>query len=141
MTARDHNRLLGIFFLINGGLSVLGGAIFALIYGGMGTMMLTSVREREAQTVGGIFIILAVVISAMILIFSVFYLVTGWKIYKEAPVGRILGIIASILCIMNFPLGTALGIYGIWFFFGDMGKAFYESGTTSHVPPPPSSWQ
>ncbi|MCO6510566.1 MAG: hypothetical protein J5I65_07205 [Aridibacter famidurans] len=141
MTARDHNRLLGIFFLINGGLSVLGSVIFALIYGGMGTMMLTSVREREAQTVGGIFIILAVVVSAMILIFSVFYLVTGWKIYKEAQIGRVLGIIASILCIMNFPLGTALGIYGIWFFFGDMGKAFYEGGMSTQVPPPPNSWQ
>lgn len=141
MTARDHNRLLGIFFLINGGLSALGGVLIALIYGGMGTMMLTSVREREAQTVGGIFIVAAVVIAAFIFAFSVFYLVTGWKIYKEAQSGKILGIIASILCLMNFPLGTALGIYGIWFFFGDMGKAFYDGSMQSHVPPPPNSWQ
>ncbi|HUF03014.1 MAG TPA: hypothetical protein VMM38_02455 [Aridibacter sp.] len=141
MTARDHNRLLGIFFLIISGLSALGGIFIALIYGGMGTMMLTSVREREMQTVGGIFVVLAVVMSVMILIFSVFYFVTGWKIYKEAQAGRILGIIASILCLMNFPLGTALGVYGIWFFFGDMGKALYEGGMSSHVPPPPNSWQ
>lgn len=141
MTARDHNRLLGIFFLINGGLSALGGILFALIYGGMGTLMLTSVREREAQTVGGIFIVAAVVIAAFVFVFSVFYLVAGWKIYKEAQAGKILGIIASILCLMNFPLGTALGIYGIWFFFGDMGKAFYDGGMQSNVPPPPNSWR
>lgn len=141
MTSRDHNKLLGIFFLINGGLAAFAGVLVAVIYGGMGTLMFTSAREEEAQTVGGIFMALGVLIGIFVLVFSVFYLVTGWKIYKEAPIGRILGIIASVLSLMNFPLGTALGIYGLWFFFGDQGKAFYEGGQGGFSPPPPNSWQ
>ena len=36
MTARDHNNLLGIFFLIQGGLLTFVGLIMALVYGGIG---------------------------------------------------------------------------------------------------------
>lgn len=142
MTARDHNKLLGIFFLINGGLSVFGAVLAAVIYVGMGTFMFTSAPKADAQFVGGIFMVVGVIVAVIIGIFSIFYLFAGWKIYKEAPSGRTLGIVASILCVMNFPLGTALGIYGLWFLFGDMGKAFYEGGAFGQSPPPPpNSWQ
>ena len=64
MTARDHNKLLGIFFLVNGGLSAFGGVLFALMYGGIGTMLLTSAKEQEAQAVGGIFMVIGVLVDA-----------------------------------------------------------------------------
>ncbi len=143
MTAKDHNRLLGIFFLINGGISALGGLIAALIYGGMGAAMLSASQKSEQQMMGGIFLGIGVGVAIIILIFSGFYLFTGWKIYKEQPAGRILGIIGSILCMLSFPLGTALGVYGLWFLFGDLGKSFYEGGEmiAGSPPPPPNSWQ
>lgn len=141
MTARDHNKLLGIFFLINGGLAAFAGILVAVIYGGMGTLMFTSAREEEAQTVGGIFMALGVLVGILVLTFSIFYLVTGWKICKEAQIGRVLGIIASVLSLMSVPLGTALGIYGLWFLLGDQGKALYEGGESAYAPPPPNSWQ
>jgi len=142
MTARDHNKLLGIFFLVNGGLSAFGAIVFALTYGGIGTMMLTSAKDQGAQTVGGVFMVVGAIVGIFILAFSVFYLITGWKVYKEAEVGRMLGIVASILSLWSFPLGTALGVYGLWFFFGDQGKAFYEGANFSErVPPPPNNWQ
>jgi len=142
MTAQDHNKLIGIFFLIQGGLMIFAGVIVALIYGGMGAFMFTSAPEPEARTVGGIFVVAGIVVAIFIALFSIFFLVTGWKIYKGAHSGRVLGIIASILCLSSFPLGTALGVYGLWFFFGDQGKLFYEGGTSrQYSPPPPNSWQ
>lgn len=142
MTARDHNKLLGIFFLVYGGLSALLGIFIGVIYGGLGTLMLTSAPDDEAKTVGGVFLGLAVMIGLVILVASVFYFVTGWKIYKEARIGKMLGIIASILCLMNFPLGTALGIFGLWFLFSEQGKGFYEGQRPGDFsPPPPNSWQ
>lgn len=143
MTARDHNKLLGIFFLIQGGLSAFGGIVAVAIYGGMGTFMLASARESEAQAVGGLVLVIGLVVGIMILVFSGFYFFTGWKIYKEQTIGRTLGIVASILCLMSFPLGTALGVYGLWFFFGDEGKRLYSQGMipAHNPPPPPNSWQ
>ncbi len=144
MTARDHNKLLSIFFFIMGGLNVLAGIFVVLIYGGLGTMMLASARRDDEQAVGGVFLGLAVVVGLFILVFAGLFLFTGWKLRKEQAIGRTLGIIGSILCIMSFPLGTALGIYGLWFFFGDQGKAFYSDyrgNLNQNPPPPPDLWR
>lgn len=143
MTAKEHNKLLSIFFFIQGGLQLFGGILFVVIYGVMGTAMLATSRRGEEQTIGGVFLVLAVVLGFLILVFAGFYLLTGWKLLKEKPAGRTLGIIASIICLLGFPLGTALGIYGLWFFFGEQGKQFYSgySGSSYAPPPPPNSWQ
>ena len=144
MTTKDHNKLLAIFFFIQGGMQVFIGVMLAVVYGGIGTVFLTSVPEKEAQMVGGVFILLSLVAGGLVLFFGAFYFLAGWKMQKEQASGRIFGIIASILCLPGIPLGTALGIYGLWFLFGDQGKNFYKSGNSiSSVkpPPPPNSWQ
>ena len=145
MTAKDHNRLLSIFFLIQGGLQLFIGILMAAIYGGVGGVMLSTARKQEEQMVGGIFVVLAVCIGILLAVFAGFYLFTGFKLLKERRIGRTLGIVASCLALLGFPLGTALGIYGLWFLFGDLGKQFYSAGNSapgySHQPPPPSGWQ
>ena len=144
MTAKEHNKLLSIFFFIQGGLQVLGGIFAALIYGGMGAMMLSTARRSEEQTMGGIFLVLAIVVAIFVLVFAGFYLLTGWKLHKQQQSARIFGIIASCVSLLGFPLGTALGIYGLWFFFGEAGKDFYlgyNQNTSSQPPPPPNNWQ
>ena len=56
MTAKDHNKLLGIFFLIYGGLQAFGGIFATLIYGGMSATLMSNARRGEEQTMGGIFL-------------------------------------------------------------------------------------
>jgi hypothetical protein len=141
MTARDHNNLLGIFFMINGGLALLVGLVMALAYGGFGVAMLGTARREEEQIAGGIMFVAGIVISLIVFVVAAFYLFTGIKLRKLAPVGRTLGLIASILALFNFPLGTALGVYGLWFLLGDMGKALYSGSGQSYSAPPPNSWQ
>ena len=53
MTARDHNKLLSIFFFIMGGLQLFAAIIVILMYGGMGTFFLTSSGREEEQAMGG----------------------------------------------------------------------------------------
>ncbi len=124
MTVKEHNKLLSVFFLVQGGLQVFGGIMVTLIYGGMGIAFLSNARRSEEQTIGGIFLVLAVVIGLIVLLFAAFSLMAGWKLLKEKPGGRIFGIIASVVALFGFPLGTALGIYGLWFLLGEDGKRF-----------------
>lgn len=63
MVAKDHNKLLSIFFLIVGGLNILGGLFIALIYGGLGMTMLSQARHDNEKAAATIFIVLAVVIA------------------------------------------------------------------------------
>lgn len=145
MTPQEHNRLISIFFHVQGGLQVLAGLFLAIIYGGMGTMFLASARREEEQFIGGIFVALGFGLGLFVLAFAALDFYAAFKIGRMQPIGRTLGIIVSILSLMSFPLGTALGVYGLWFFFGDQGKFLYGLADAPRMnyqpPPPPNSWQ
>ncbi len=144
MTGKEHNKLVGIFMLVHAGLQLFGVIIASLIYGGIGTAMLVNARREEEQMIGGIFIALMFVAVLVSLLFVVPQIVGGWKLLKEKSSARIWGIIASFVCLISIPFGTAVGIYGLWFLFGEEGKRFYLSGgnaANSYPPPPPNNWQ
>ena len=59
---------------------------------------------------GGIGTILFIVL----LIFSLPSLVGGIALLMMAPWSRIFMIVVSVLYLFHIPIGTALGIYGLW---------------------------
>ena len=144
MTAREHNNLLGIFILVQGGLTMLVGLILVLVYAGIGIAMMGGGRDDEARMVGGIMFGAGIFIGLLVVLFSIFYFFTGVKIRKVQNIGRTLGIVVSVLSLFNFPLGTALGVYGLWFLLGDLGKGLYLGNSQTagfNSAPPPNSWQ
>ena len=145
MTAREHNKLLSIFFFIQGGIQLLAGIFIVVVYGILGGSMLAAGNTEQDQFVGGVFLVMAVVVGVIMLAISGFYFFGGLKMLREQKIGRTLGIIGCIFALMGFPLGTALGVYGLWFLFGDEGRGFYEgienAGMSYTPPPPPNSWQ
>lgn len=143
MTAKEHNKLLSIFLLVHGGLQLFGGLMFALLYGGIGIGFLSMARKSDEQTIGGIFLALALIIAPLILIIAGVVLFAGWKLLKEKAGSRTWGIVACCFSLISVPLGTALGIYGLWFLLGDLGKQLYSDGNriNQFPPPPPNNWQ
>jgi len=148
MTAKEHNKILGILFLVYGGLHVIGLIIGILAMLGMMGFVATQARSRDAAPMALIFgISIGIMFFAMLFVIPI--LIAGWKILKERAGGRTWGIVGAILAVLNFPLGTAVGVYGLWFLFGDEGKNFYLGGggpnmTSSSQPQPqptPQSWQ
>ena len=143
MTAREHNKLFSIFLFVSGGLQVLTGLALGLIYAGVGTALLVGGQKEDEQFVGGIMLAASIVVGLLITAFGGVTLFTAFKVLKVRKIGRTLAIVVSILSLLSFPIGTALGVYGLWFFFGDMGKQLYAEADipASFVPPPPDSWR
>ena len=144
MDSKEHNKLIGIFLLIHGGLQGLVMLLLAVIYGIIGAGIYSTARRQEDQMVGMLF----VVVIAFVVIFSLMFIIPqvigGWKMLKERPNGRIWGIIGSIVACLSFPLGTAAGVYGLWFLFGEEGKRFYLGGNNyapQMIQPPPNNWR
>ncbi|MFN0140499.1 MAG: hypothetical protein ACKVQW_10505 [Pyrinomonadaceae bacterium] len=146
MTAKEHNRLVGIFLMAHGGLQMVTIIFIGIVYGVIGSAMLIGGKKGEEQMVGAIFIGMIVLLVIVATIFALPQFIAGYKMFKERANGRTWGIVGSIISCLSFPLGTAAGVYGLWFLFGDMGKQFYLGGTDQPMfqnqpPPPPSSWQ
>src|SRR6476661_367877 len=136
MTAKEHNRLVGTFLMIHGGLQAAIMVFMCIIYAFVGSaIFLGNARD------GGAFVGLAVIaVIAVIAIASVFFIgpqvLGGYMLLKEKENARIWGIAGSILSCLSFPLGTAAGVYGLWFLFGETGKHFYLEGGRRSLPVP-----
>lgn len=127
MQQTPHNKILAIGF-----------AAFAVIFGGtFFLLMLTSVgvfvalgftiaedtgdsSQAGIGILGGVLSVLFYGVLFLIFVFPVAW--ASWKLFKLRTRWRLWGIIASILILPVMPLGTALGIYGLWFFFSEQGK-------------------
>jgi hypothetical protein len=84
------------------------------------------------------FIVVMAFVALFASAFIVPQIVGGYKLLKEKSNARIWGIIGSVLSCLSFPLGTAAGVYGMWFLFGEEGKSFYQnSGYLNSAPQPP----
>lgn len=142
MTAKDHNKLIGLFFLIWGGLQLVGLCIGILFMLGIGGAALSSARSNEAAPIAAVFG-LTTIILVFAMILAIPAIIAGLKMRKENPSAKTWAMVAAILALLNFPLGTALGVYALWFLFGDQGKSFYSGGTSGNAfnQPPPNSWR
>jgi hypothetical protein len=147
MTAKEHNRLVGILLMAHGGLQGVVAILLSVVYGIIGVGMFLAGQKADEKTFGAVFLVLTVgivIVAAMIVVPQVY---GSFKMLKEKPNARTWGIVGSIVSCLSFPLGTAAGAYGLWFLFGDEGKGFYMGGinqlvvTGSPLPPPPNSWQ
>ncbi len=88
MTMKDHNKILATIFFILGVMQAFAWIAIGGWYGG----------------------------EWMVLIYSILYMFTGFQMHNEREGAKALGIIASLLCLPSFPIGTAIGVYGMWYF-------------------------
>lgn len=54
-------------------------------------------------------------------------ILAGWGLLNYKPWARILAIILSALGLINFPIGTATGIYGLWVLFNKETEALFSA--------------
>ena len=57
-------------------------------------------------------------------------LIIGYGLYQLQPWSRIAGIVLSIVSLLWFPIGTALGVYGLWVLFSAEGQRLFEAQTS-----------
>jgi hypothetical protein len=119
--------------------------VIGLIYAGIGAAMFASARRDEEQFAGVAMAVMMIVVVFFALVFALPQVIGGYKMIKERPNARIWGIVASVIACLSFPLGTAAGVFGMVFLFGEPGRQFYlgpqQQGYYPPQPPPPSSWQ
>lgn len=127
MTPTDHNKILAIGFVAFATIFLITFLLLLLVSVGVFVALgITFANETGDPKQAGVGILGAVF---TVIFYGVLGLIcvlppalASWKLLKGKPGARFWGIIASIVVLPIFPLGTALGIYGLWFFFAPQGR-------------------
>ncbi|MFL6467338.1 MAG: hypothetical protein ACJ72Z_05220 [Pyrinomonadaceae bacterium] len=149
MNANDKARLLGLFFWLFTALYVfvvLGiGIAYLAIFG----VVFSTVPQQAGDPPPELIMLIMAVAFFVALIFTILFsipkLVAGYGLRKNKPWARTWAIIASIMVCMSFPLGTAIGVFGLVFLFSDEGRLYFDQqsygGVLGPGQPAPNSWQ
>ena len=129
MTAADHKKLLAIGFAAFAAIFLFTFLLLVLVTVGVFVALgITFAKESGDPNQAGIGILGAVF---TVIFYGVLGIVcvlppalASWKMLKRKPRARFWGIIAAIVLLPVFPLGTLLGVYGLWFFFSSNAAAF-----------------
>jgi O-antigen/teichoic acid export membrane protein len=85
---------------------IIGGVLFTLF-----VLLGNFIDEPDAQIVFGI---IAKVVMVVLIVLSIPGIIAGIGLLKRKEWARILTLILSVLSLVNFPIGTAIGAYSIW---------------------------
>jgi hypothetical protein len=106
-----HVRILAWLNLVLGGL----GVALALLFLAGSAVLQAIVAQFAGSEVPTWAIQLAfTIIVGVMLVLSLPCLILGWGLYNLRNWARFLGLVISAISLLNFPLGTALGLYGLW---------------------------
>ncbi len=96
---------------------VIAGFIFLLLTG-----IGVAVHDAEAS---GILFVVATGVSAFLALLGIPGLIAGVGLLLRQTWARILAIVVAVLGLLNFPVGTLIGIYTLWVLLQDAAGAYF----------------
>ena len=129
MTGADHNKILAIGFAALAAILFFTFLLLALVSAGvfvaLGVSFANESRDPNQAGVGILGAIFTLIFyGGLGLICVLPPAMASWKMLKRRPRARVWGIIAAIVLLPIIPLGTMLGVYGLWFFLGAEGRNY-----------------
>jgi hypothetical protein len=134
---RDHIKILGILNIVMGGLTALGGVIVLVAMGGIAAIVALTLQGPDAEGArisAPILGIVGLAIGTFLLLLSLPSIVGGWGLLNYKSWARPLMIVLSGFHLLHVPLGTALGVYGLWVLLNEQTRQLLDSGGA--LPPP-----
>lgn len=122
MSATDHSKILAIGFAAFAVIYLFTFLLLLIVTGGvfvaLGITMANDTGDPHQAGFGILGAVFTVIFYGVLGLICVLPpAMASWKLFKRRPKARIWGIIASIVVLPIIPLGTALGVYGFWYFF------------------------
>ena len=102
-----HITILGWLHLALNLLTLFVGVIVFFILIGAGLLA----SDGEAMS---ILSVVGTFVLGVLVVISIPGILAGWGLLKRKSWARILALVIGFLSLMNFPLGTVLGVYTIW---------------------------
>jgi hypothetical protein len=126
----EHVKVLAILNIVLGGLGVIGALFILLLFGGLAGVVATD-HDPDAGVGVAALGVIGTITFLIIFVLSVPCIIGGVGLLKFRPWAQTLTIVMSILNLIHIPIGTALGIYGLWVLLNDQTKSLFRARATA----------
>lgn len=133
---RTHIRIVAILHIVFGAIGIVIALGMFAVLGGVAALAGINDRSGEGAVAAIGMGALGAIMSAVIAIISVPSIIAGIGMLYYKPWARLLGIIISAVDLFNVPIGTAIGLYGLWALLSREGAELFRAGSPSAVPQP-----
>jgi hypothetical protein len=129
-----HVKVLGVLYIAFSALSLLVALFLLLAIGGAAGIVGITADPGDAAIAIPILGLAGTALALMLIVLALPGLIAGWGLLAYKPWARVLGLVLSVLNLLNIPVGTALGIYGLWVLFNkDTERLFSRTAITTTV--------
>ena len=127
----SHVKILGAVYIALNGILLCLALFLALAVGTASAIVGQAADPNDAAVALPIIGIAGTALVVFLVAVSLPGLIAGIGLLKRRPWARILGIIVAVLSLVNIPIGTIVGIYGLWVLFSKETEQLLESGVAS----------
>jgi hypothetical protein len=119
---KQHVTIVGALHIGLSLLTLFAGVIVAVVLVATGLLVAPAQGGKEALP---ILLAVGLGVGLLLVVLSVPGIVGGWGLLKYKQWARILVIVLAVIDLINFPIGTAVGVYSLWVLLqGETEKLF-----------------
>jgi hypothetical protein len=122
----DHIHLLSIFWFAISALNGVGG-LFLVILANTLFPHLREMKDVPPDVPIGFLTALVSTLGIIVLAKAACGFVAGWGLLKREPWARVVTLVLAFISLINFPFGTALGVYSLWVLLPGQSQQEYDS--------------
>jgi hypothetical protein len=130
---QTHVKVLAVIYLAVGGLMLCGALFLGLGSGLAAGIVGASANPDDAAIAIPILGIAGTALAVFLGLFALPSLITGYGLLQLRPWARIIGIILSAISLINIPIGTIVGAYGLWVLLNKDTERLFSSVATGVV--------
>lgn len=128
-----HVKVLGGIYVALSALGLLAALVLALVVGTATGIVGAAADPQDAAIALPIIGMAGTALVIFLFAVSLPGLIAGVGLLKLQPWARILGIIVAILNLIHIPIGTIVGIYGLWVLFNKETEQLFADAPSASV--------
>jgi hypothetical protein len=110
---QTHVKVLGVLMIALSAIGLLAALGLGALFG-IGAFATAASGDSDALLAVPIIGITGTLLTSFLVIIALPGLIAGWGLLSYKNWARIVAIVLCALQLINFPFGTAIGIYGVW---------------------------
>jgi hypothetical protein len=111
---QTHIRVLAVLQIAYASIALLLAVGAALVFGGIATLVGLNAGLAGSGPAIPLFAVLGSVAVTFLLLMSIPRFVAAYGLLNRRPWARTLTLVVSAVGALDFPVGTALGVYAFW---------------------------